>query len=258
MKNKWVLFLSIVLITFFGFMIPVRAEDRTVSDYEGRTTYGEVRHEPTASELTAFVFGLIAFHGLIGFLIYLAIVKTREKRKYEISEAELKEYLPDYTLDKLKDELYKQYISVQNAYSSYQYDQLDQLCHSTLSREYKTELTDLREKHGTNVMNDFELLEMRIQDVSKEVGNIVIKVYLKNRYIDYTVDDKNNLLRGDYQHKIEVESRLVFVKRKEVGRQMRFCPKCGSQLENKNECSSCGHVIAKKNKFMLKEKGAFV
>ena len=258
MKNKWVLFLSIVIIAFFGFMIPVHADGRTVTDYDEKSEYSEVRHELSPAETTLFVLGIITFHGVVGFIIYLAIVQTREKRKYEISEEELKEFLPGYTLDSLKEELYKQYISVQNAYSSYQFDQLDQLCHNTLSREYKTQLSSLREKHGTNVMNDFELLDIKVQGVSREAGNIIVKLYLKNRYIDYTVDDQNNLLRGDYQHKIEVESRLVFCKRKEVGRQMHYCPKCGSELNDSKECSSCGHVVAKKNKFILKEKGAFV
>ena len=261
MKNKWVLFLSIVIVAFFGLMIPVKADGRLVSDYEkDSTSYIEDSEEVTGGEITMFIFGLIAFHGVIAFMVYLAIIKTREKRQYEISEVELQKVLPNYTLDSLKEELYHQYICVQNAYSSYQYDQLDQYCHPILSKEYKTQLSYLHDKHGTNVMNDFELLDMRIQDVSKENGDITINVYLKNKYIDYTVDDKNNLLRGDYQNKILVESKLVFYKKKEMGRVMKFCPKCGGDLaEAKNgECPVCGHQTVKKTKFILKEKGAFV
>ncbi len=261
MKNKWVLYLSIVIVAFFGLMIPVKAESKLVTDYErDSSSYLQNNEVVTSGEITIFILELIAFHGVIAFMVYLAIIKTREKKQYEISEAELQKVLPDYTLDKLKEELYHQYICVQNAYSSYQYDQLDQYCHPILSKEYKAELSYLHEKHGTNVMNDFELLDMKIQDVSKENGNITISVYLKNKYIDYTVDDTNTLLRGDYQNKILVEYKLVFYKKKEMVRAMKFCPKCGGDLsEAKNgECPSCGHHTVKKTKFILKEKGAFV
>lgn len=259
MKNKWVLYLSIIIVAFFGLMIPVRAEGNVVSDYERNSTeYISDSEVVTGKEITMFIFGSVIFLGVIGFMVYLAIIKTREKREYEITEAELQQVLPDYTLDKLKEELYHQYICVQNAYSGYQYDQLDQYCHPFLSKEYKTQLSYLHDKHGTNIMNDFELLDMKIQEVSKDNGDITIKVYLKNKYIDYTVDDKNNLLRGDYQNKILVENRLVFYKKKEMKRAMKFCPKCGTDLNGSQECPACGHQANKKTKFVLKEKGAFV
>ncbi|MBQ8131979.1 MAG: TIM44-like domain-containing protein, partial [Bacilli bacterium] len=184
-------------------------------------------------------------------------VKAKDRRGFEIAESTLKEILPEYTLDTLKKELYDGYLAIQQAYSNYQYDQLDQLCSFDLARQYKLQLNHLHEKHATNIMNGFEFLDMKIQDVRKEANNIVVKVYLKTRYIDYTVDDQNTLLRGDYQNKVETESMLVFYRKKYTGRPIRFCPKCGGEVKDRI-CSQCGLEVIPKNRFLLRRKGAFL
>lgn len=252
MKNKvWGKILFLFLLCY-GMIIPVHAEDAIVRDYDVA-----VSSNATTLEWIIFIFGLFAFLGVIGFIVYAAIMKTKERRQYEIGEGQLQEILPEYTLDTLKRELYENYLTIQQAYSNYQYDQLDQFCSFILSKEYKDELTVLHEKHATNIMNGFELVDMKIQDVIKENDNVAVKVYLKVRYIDYTVDDQNVLLNGDYQNKVESEYIMEFYRKKYTGRPVRFCPSCGGEVVNRF-CTKCGLEAAKKNSFLLRRKGAFL
>lgn len=165
----------------------------------------------------------------------------------------IQKYLPDYTEEQLLKELYEIFVQVQEAWMNFDYNTLEKYCSNVLFESYRSDLKALEEKHGKNIMKDFELISSNIRNIEKRDNKVVVEMYLFVSFYDYVINEETNeVLRGNMDAPVRNPYDLEFIMYLE---EMGNCPSCGAPLTGR-ECSSCHTIVDhKKNTFVLNKKG---
>ncbi len=176
----------------------------------------------------------------------------------DISDDELKKFIPNLTVEELKDITYKIFLDVQDAWMNFNYDKIRNLCTDELYNAYKTQLQTLKLKNGKNVMCDFLLKDIKITGVSDNNGIIKVDTYMDIEMYDYVINTKTNeVIRGNKKRIVNNHYLMTFVKTdKEVTGETK-CPDCGAKvdLNTSAKCEYCGSTIVKDAKeFVLSKK----
>lgn len=264
MKRKFIL-LSVVL-TFLLVLIPVKADSGWDSSYSSSSSSSSSSWSSSSSSssysssssgssssdsLGSALVGLIIY---IVFLVisikYLPLGSSNkaEPEHVEISEDELKKYLPDYTLETLKKELYDKFVDIQNEWMNFDYENLRKNTSDELFNSYKTDLEVLKLKNGQNIMSDFELLKNKVVSI-REVNDIIeIDYYLYTCFFDYVIDTKTEqITRGTLKKKVYNEYIMTFTISK--NNKLDKCPSCGAEIVDQNQrvCEYCHTKFDKTN-----------
>ena len=219
---------------------------------------------------------IIAFCLIVTFIVMVsssknnrrAYIPTRSPNHYEpsvsslyqdITDARVKEFLPNESLLSLKRSAYNTFVEIQNAWSNFDYDKLRELCTDELYNSYVSQLETLKLKMGKNVMSDFNQLITKIVDIKEENGNITLTVYLQVSFYDYVINSNTGVVtRGNDNIKITNNYVMTFVKgAEEVSSVGKFCPHCGAPIESvtSSECEYCNStIVTKSTKFVLSKK----
>ena len=180
-----------------------------------------------------------------------------EQKYMDISENEIKTYLPDHTLGSLKHMAYQNFLEIQNAWMNFEYDRLRELCTDELFNTYKSQLDVLKMKDQQNIMTDFRLQEIRITEIFATSEIISVGVYLRVSFYDYIINCKTNEeVQGTRDTMITNNYRMKYVvsKNRKV---MDKCPNCGAPVEavTSKECEYCGSTVVFNSKdFVLSKK----
>lgn len=143
----------------------------------------------------------LAFYSLylIGkyiFLIYCCKFKQIEGRLSFHDDIfvpdELRNFLGCKNVNDVKKLLFDNYVSVQNAYMNYNYDELKILCSDEIYNSYYKELEDLKLKHCKNIMKNFDCSKNCIYKIKKCGNKYILYYYLDVTYIDYVINTKTN------------------------------------------------------------------
>ncbi len=199
------------------------------------------------------------------FVIILIVVLCSESMKttghnvedfFEDTE-NFKLYLPNQDIIKLKDQLYSEFLKIQNAWMEFDYATLRKLCTDELYNSYKTQLEVLKRKNGKNIMSDFALNQILIKKVEKQNDSIILEVYLSVSFYDYVINTSTNkVTRGDKNRLITNNYCLTFIK-DVAGSDVKTCPNCGAPIKDTHSstCEYCNSNIVKKSKkFILSKK----
>lgn len=141
---------------------------------------------------------------------------------------------------------YQIYLDIQNAWMNFDYEALRKYTTDEIYNTYVMDLDALKLKHNQNKMSDFDLKEIKIVDVREENKIISIDVYLNVEMYDYVIDKDNIVVRGDDDHKINIEYIITFVKENATLEEEEVrCPNCGAKVKavTGGKCSYCGSVI---------------
>lgn len=175
----------------------------------------------------------------------------------DISEDTLKEFLPNETLETLKQEIWDNFVDVQNAWMEFDYDKFEEIISEELYDSYVNDLEVLKLKKGKNVMSDFEKLDIKIIKVEKENGVITVESYLNAKFYDYVIDTTNNhITRGGNAYKINNRYILKHVV-SELPKENITCPHCGADVSSVSSttCPYCDSKLNKKpSKLVLSSK----
>ncbi len=218
-----------------------------------------------ASILLFNIEGDLSIIGIIPFIlivfvpiIYIKIKDSYYQKIYYAKEKKMEEeIISKYNLDyeELKNEFYKIYIDVQNAWMNFDYDILRNNLTDELYNQYEMQLKSLEVKKEKNIMSDFILEDFNIDYLDDKNGKLTISTKMKINFYDYIVDDNNNCIRGNNKKKVTQYYMMYFVK--SIDKKVNKCPNCGAELDNaaSQKCEHCGSVVSTlSNKWVLSKK----
>ena len=201
----------------------------------------------SSARLDTIIWGIISY-GLIIFYVVLVLralwvilfsKDNKFKREHQdITLYKLKEYLPTYDLNKLKQEICNTYIGIQEAYDKYNYKRLKRLCTNELYNIYYEELKNTENNQVIN-NNRYKIRDITIYNITSTKDKIIIHTYL-------SIETKYKVL--DYK--------LIFLKSK--NNTITICPNCSSEIKdttNITTCPYCNSILETlPSKFILSSK----
>ena len=95
-------------------------------------------------------------------------------------------------------------------------------------------------------MSDFKLIDSKILSVQEVNNTLSVQTYLRVEMYDYVVDKDKKVLRGDKNHKIDIEYNITYTRPYEK-QDITKCPNCGATLKKttKGRCEYCRTLIVK-------------
>lgn len=161
--------------------------------------------------------------------------------------AEINKIIPDFNETEFVDNAYNTYLDVQEAWSTFNYEELRSLLTDELYNTYKTQLKVLKAKKQANIMDNFNLLDIKIINVNVDNGIYTITVILDVSQRDYVVNEQQLVVRGTKLLNY-VTYKLVFVS--SIENTNEICPSCGAPLKGNasNKCLYCDSVITSVSK----------
>ena len=172
-----------------------------------------------------------------------------------MDDKNIKKLLSNYDSKVLKEELYKLFVDIQNAWMEFDYEKLRSLCTDELYNTYKAQLYVLKAKKQKNIMHDYKLITSKIDSIKEENDTVTIIVFMEVELYDYVVNDKNKVVRGTKKNTLINNYEMTFVRG--IGTSTTTCPNCGKELDDSpsSVCKYCGsNIVKNSNKFVLSRK----
>lgn len=158
----------------------------------------------------------------------------------KLKKSKKKELDARYNILGLKEEIYKNFVEVQEAWMNFDYDSLIELCGQELYESYKSDLEVLKRVNNKNIMKSFKYHDCYIDNISKKDGNTIIKAILYVSFKDYVINEKTKkTIKGSKRKVFDNIYELEFIRNKKVSIK---CPSCGATVEGV-ECEHCHTVI---------------
>ena len=230
------------------------------SDWSSPSSYdwGSSSHNHSSSSSSAdfsvYVFLLII---IIIFFIFVtskdAYGKSdNDKPLYENIRAlqDIQDRIPKFNKEEFYKMVYDKFIDIQKAWSRFDYDKLRTMLTDELYNTYKTQLRTLEIRKQTNIMTDFEKMDLVIRDFRVSVKEFTFIVNLRVKFYDYLVNKDNQKIRGSNLQRLVMTYELTFVKSRDINNQKpNKCPNCNAALENvqSNKCPYCNSTIISDN-----------
>lgn len=141
------------------------------------------------------------------------VIKTNMADRYnEIKLDEIKKYGID--LNEFKNMACSKFIDIHNALTNYDYEVLKKNLTNDLYQYYTEQLEVMEKIKHRNIMKDFEIINIKIYNVSNEHDLLCVDLYLNVRMFDYVIDaDTEEYIKGNINDKIDFEFELRFEKR---------------------------------------------
>ena len=142
------------------------------------------------------------------------------------------------------DYLFEKYVKIKEAYSSFDFGLLTNMCTRQQYILFKNNLEMLKELGHQNILSDFSLNDAKVYYVNASEKTLYVSIIVKFEFYDYTVDDYNRVVNGSKDKKKDVMYELSF--KKEIsGEEYKECPNCGASLNSDNleSCSYCKTVL---------------
>lgn len=229
------------------------------SDYD----YGNSYHSSYDGDTSVAVIFLIAF-GIFAFLTiadylgkhsssYKRVDTSFEYKFKEVNASELEKY--GINASEFCKMVYEKYVSIQEAWSNFDYDKLRGLLTDELYNSYVMQLETLKTNKQKNIMSDFECIETKITKVSDENGIINVVTYLRVQMFDYVVDSNDKVVRGSKDDKIDIQYIIKFVKTDES--KIDTCPNCGAKIDftTGGKCKYCrSNIVVDPGDYVMSSK----
>lgn len=141
------------------------------------------------------------------------VIKTNMADRYnEIKLDEIKKY--GINLNEFKNMAGSKFIDIHNALRNYDYEVLKENLTNDLYQYYTEQLEVMEKIKHRNIMKDFEIINIKIYNVSNEHDLLCVDLYLNVRMFDYVIDaDTEEYIKGNINDKIDFEFELRFEKR---------------------------------------------
>ena len=166
-------------------------------------------------------------------------------------------YISEYGINikEFKVDVFNKYVSIQNAWSEFDYDKLQTMLTDELFNTYKMQLDALKIKHQKNIMKDFKYIDAKIFDVKTEGSITTVSLYLNISMYDYVVDHSGKVVRGRDKQRVDIE--YIIELNKDSDTAVKTCPNCGAKINAvvSCECEYCkSKIVVKPNDYVFASK----
>ena len=111
---------------------------------------------------------------------------------------------------------------------------------------YQNKVDDLNRRNIRQMYDELNVKDTIIKDIQINDNNVIIKVDIISRYMDYVVDKKTlKFISGYNDHRIEKINHLVLEKKINVkNNTISTCHGCGASIDinNNGKCEYCGRI----------------
>lgn len=280
MKNKLLISILLVVISFGLVYMPVKADSGWDSDYDSGSwdsgsswdsdsswdyDSGSLWGSSSSSSyysgdstwITAIIIVVIIF-------VIITSMNNRNNRNrpnsggrsissksnnYEdISSSKIVEVDPTINIADLKSKVFSIYKDIQTAWMNFDTDAIRKLTTDEIFNMYSSQLETLKLKGQKNIMKDITLEEAKVIDIKKVNNVITVSVYMRVKCYDYVIkENTGEAVRGKDKQKIIIEYVLSFVKSAVNNKSEEKCPNCGAPVEINSSatCPYCDSVLVK-------------
>ena len=250
MKNKKLIIVIFIILVSITPILHIKADSGFGGSYGGGSSHGGGIFIPT-NKNELFIFILIVVAILAVFIAeYIADLQTQKailKKTPQYDPEKFKQFLPDFDENNFKNNVFDIYKKIQIAWMNFDYDSIRKHVTNEMYNKYKSQLTILKTKKQTEVINDINLININIigMDHKDNINSLI--VIMKVECYDYITDKNNKIVKGTNKRKIIYEYALAF--NKGISKKDNKCPNCKAPLENVNssKCPYCDSVIISKN-----------
>lgn len=165
------------------------------------------------------------------------------KRRY-LSDEEVRRYIPDFDYFEFIEARYQDYVAIQNAWSTFNYNVLREKLTDELYNQYIFQLDTMKIKREQNIMSGFTLTKGNVIGIREKDGKIELTMEMIVSFYDYIVCD-GNVTRGSKTRRININYEITFVCDKTID--VDKCPNCHAPLKDNSSqvCEYCRTVITR-------------
>ena len=191
------------------------------------------------------IFFFVFMAAFLGFVFVPDIIKgakieKNSQRKATDAKADMEEgveryirryFIPNFDKEEFKQECYKIYLDVQDAWMNFDLDKVKNVLSNELLAQYESQLATLEVKGEQNIMEDFVLVDSILTSAKGENNTLEVTMTLIVRFKDYIINQETKeVLRGSNKTAHTVTYEMTF--RKEVSEERTVkCPGCGAEVD---------------------------
>lgn len=165
----------------------------------------------------------------------------------DISQDEINKIDSSINREEFKKRAFDIYKEIQLAWMNFDKGKIRKLTTNEIYNMYSAQLDALKVKNQRNIMAEIEYRDAKVISIKKENDIITILVYLDVSCYDYVVKEgTNDAIRGDKNHKMNIQYVLTFVKSANSDNDnITICPNCGAEVEMtaSGKCKYCDAVL---------------
>ena len=159
---------------------------------------------------------------------------------------EILKYDPDFSESKFKTYVDNVFIQLHLAVVTKEIDNVKHFLSEEVYNTYKQKIDNLTKNHQIQMYDEINVAQTEILNYEITNTEMIIKVYILSRYLDYLMDEDANYISGDTDVRSERANYLTFIKKinHKESASVRKCPGCGASIDvNANgKCAYCGTI----------------
>lgn len=165
---------------------------------------------------------------------------------------EILKYDPEFTESKFKTYADNVFIQLHLALVTKELEDIKHFVSDEVYNIYTQKLNELNSKHLIQMYDEINVAQTDILEYKVTTTDMIIKVCIVSRYLDYIMDKNGNYVSGDKNVRSERANYLTFTKKinhLETG-SVRKCPGCGASIDvnASGKCAYCGTIYNLKDK----------
>lgn len=158
----------------------------------------------------------------------------------DIDDEKLKEFNVD-NINKLKNHLFKIFVDFETAYNNLDYDIMKGLSEEVLFNNYYNAIILDLEYGNKRIINDIKKENIIIYNRTITTFKQELNAMIKISYIDYTINKKGTIVKGNRNNKKTESFEVNFIKRLKE-KEITNCPNCGAVI-NGFKCEYCKTMV---------------
>lgn len=159
---------------------------------------------------------------------------------------EILKYDSEFSESKFKTHVDNVFIQLHLAVVTKELENVKHFLSAEVYNLYKQKVDNLTQRHLIQMYDEINVAQTEILNYQVTNTDMIIKVYILSRYLDYLMDEDGNYVSGDTDVRSERANYLTFTKKinhKEMG-SVRKCPGCGASIDvnASGKCAYCGTI----------------
>ena len=159
---------------------------------------------------------------------------------------EILKYDKEFSESKFKTYVDNVFIQLHLAVVTKELENIKHFLSDEVYNEYQKKVDELTKNHLIQMYDEINVAQTEILNYSITNQEMIIKVYILSRYLDYLMDEDGNYVSGNTNVRSEKNNHLTFTKKinYKESEAVRKCPGCGASIDVNagGKCAYCGTI----------------